>query len=148
MPKPPWKKQTDNDTATTDDETDATVEEGQHGHNLVNLLVIVFLQRLVEEIDDTGADTEFCHAEETHDIHEHTGQTNEFGTKAIEEDFSGEERKEQREDIKQHAHLDIHHASMYPFAHCLLLIVGGMDEVGVLMVYFEDIENHLPYEFG
>ena len=44
---------------------------------------------------------------------------------------------------------------MYSFAHAFLLlnffflaVVGGMDEVGVLAVYLQDVHHHLPNEFG
>ena len=30
----------------------------------------------------------------------------------------------------------------------MLFIVCGMDEVGILVVYLEDVEHHLPNEFG
>ena len=53
--EPPGEEQTDHQTAGTDDESNATVEVGQHRHDFVDLFVVVFLQRLVEEVDDAGA---------------------------------------------------------------------------------------------
>ena len=30
----------------------------------------------------------------------------------------------------------------------VLFVVCGMNEIGILVVYLQDIEHHLPYEFG
>ena len=90
-----WKENTDNDATTTDDEADATVEESQHRHHLVDFLAIVLLEGLVQEIHDASANAKFGNAKETHDVHEHTRQANKLSTKAIEEYFTGKEGKKQ-----------------------------------------------------
>ena len=147
MPEPPWEEDADDESAKDDDEANATIEKCQHGHNLVNLFMVVLLQRLIEEINDAGANSQLCHAEETHDVHEHTCQTNELSTQTVEEYLAGEEGQQQGEHVEQHAHLDIHYASMYTFTHNLslsqFLILSismvCMDEVGILMIYLKEV---------
>ena len=144
--EPPGEEDADQESAAANDVADATVQVGQHGHNLVDLVVVVLLQRLVEEIDDAGADAQLGDAEERHDVHQHACQSNELGSQTVKEHLAREECQYQREHVEQHAHLDIHDTPMYPFAH--LFVVGGMDEVGVLVIYLQEVEHHLPDQHG
>jgi hypothetical protein len=75
------------------------------------------LQRLVKEIDNAGTYAQLSYAEERHNVHQHACQSDELGTQTVEEYLSGEESQKQAQHIEYHADLDIHDASVYPFAH-------------------------------
>ena len=100
MAKPPWEEHTDEDSHTTNEEADAAVEIGQHGHDLVNLLMVVFLQGLVEKIGYADANTKFRNTEERHDIDEHACQTDELVAKTFQEYATREEREDNGKNVE------------------------------------------------
>ena len=110
--EPEGEEKTNNQSDAANYEADAPIEISQHGHDLVDLLMVVFLKWFIEEVYNASADAELCHTEETHDIGEHAREADELSAETGEEDPTGEEGQDYSEDVEKHAYLDVHHASV------------------------------------